>query len=201
MSDGGEDDGLNREVEAPLVSSTKALTCAWPMWYRKPTAWAWTTKVCGVSSQMGWKDATWPGCRPVTYRKASSTSAPVRPVTVTWTAIAFPPLTNLAVGRSRRPGFLGRGFWREQQGSQRDHDNEDAYWLCRGASVLSLPRSSIPGRHCRNGRGRRVRTRRPRRPRGPTAEGVHALAPLPLEEGLRAGSRYLGGRPQARHVE
>jgi hypothetical protein len=30
------------EVDAPLVSSTKALTCASPTWNRKPTAWACT---------------------------------------------------------------------------------------------------------------------------------------------------------------
>jgi hypothetical protein len=45
------------EVDAPLVSSTKALTVASPTWYRKPFAWARTVKVCGVSSQMGWKNA------------------------------------------------------------------------------------------------------------------------------------------------
>jgi hypothetical protein len=48
---------------------------------------------------MGWKDANSPWLPPwFTYSNASSTASPVGQVTVTCTATAFPPWSNLAVG-------------------------------------------------------------------------------------------------------
>jgi hypothetical protein len=116
-------------------------------------------KVCGLPSQMGWKNANSPWLPSwLTYRNASNSSAPVGQVTRHLYDNRLPALDQPGRwGDLDGEGFLGRGPRREQQGPRPIRTARMRSGLAMAPPLLILW-SFIYGRRCCKCRVRLIRT-------------------------------------------